>query len=331
MKKLIVVLILCSSFLTACNHSVIVDGNKVDNDYANYLFSQRSPYYFFGSNLVLANGKLYYSYQKDDFEYGLFEISENGTKRIKPILKQCAIREYKNQLVIFPRSGDTSYVLEHENSEIEKIKQVTILQSEFQCVGDRIFYLDKQSDEERAEGKPQRIFEYKDGKSELLIDQDVGSFYATEDFLYYRTPKTEGTGYSYYEYCFETGMERCLFDTALNNVSNFIIHDSFLIYQNPNGSLRKVDVKKDDSGPERIECASAQICSFTAQGGIVFIASGHGLFANDLETESSTQLSSTPCHNVFVVDDKWVYFTNECSLYRVMRDGTQQELVFDAT
>ena len=48
-----------------------ITGNVVDNDYNNLLA---------GGNLVRIDDKLYFNYYKNDYVYGLMEISSSGTE-----------------------------------------------------------------------------------------------------------------------------------------------------------------------------------------------------------------------------------------------------------
>lgn len=343
---------------------VEITGSIVDNRYNNYI-SESNLLHTTG-DFVRIGDKLYYNYDGSYANYGLYEISSDGARRIQwdgygpwafligHDIQLYPIQEYNGKLLMNTFLDSSYYVYNHEtmqwdlaqgriqsyNEEAQTFEELVL----FDGVSD-IAYLTYQ---ETSFGVVYRsnaltdlwIYTESDGSERVAAD-DVCSFYAVGEQIYYLTSAAKNDPYVLHMFDWGTKTDTVVCEWRdYANLTNFIIEDESLIFvathlTQETRSLYILDLSDSQSKEKAIytvdvgNSSSAYISSTNVWNGTVYLCTEKGLIACDLDTGSHRILSEKNAYTCYIVDDTWVYFEEADSnyLWRVPQSGGDAELV----
>ena len=359
-SKKTVTVVLLSTVITAfllisnSNHitsiKVEVSGNYVDNRYNNMICGT--------TDLLRIKNKLYYNYNKNNFQYGTFQISEAGTNRIQwdgfhfvgSDLLNNPIYSFDDELFMHYRNNEQSYKVGQydsmsNNFHFDASFEIPPLQSYlFQETADGILY----SNRGMEKGvEYYALCEWKNNESLVLINKDITSFYAVGDTTYYlltyRTNKIEQTIPGANEYSREirvfnriTHNDELLLTIDQYDFYSFIVSNHTIIFKGFSSlpiendqyeyGILSINLNEKRIVPIMLD---ESINGFNVFQGVVYITTDDGIFSYNLENNVLQSLTKTGAKDCFILDDKWVYFTRKnCSLWRVSQTGGESVKVF---
>lgn len=307
-----------SSLFILPQSSADITGNSVDNNYNNYLA---------GGNLVRINNKLYYNFGRNEANYGLIELSKDGSRRIHwegiwlsaPRMLMYPIRMYDGALTMELENGIKRYVADtnafEEYKPFNAIPEITL---RFQETDLGMLY------ESKVEpGQFGNLCVY-DGNSTKVIAEEIYSFYANGcDIYYYISTSPIGQSGEFRKYCMvdKTDVSVC----ELNNYSylfNFMIENNYLIFkaigdnasENPNYSVYKINLNNADKKPELVCRGDDSVSDYlldirclNVYNGTIYVASHSGLTAFDVSSNDKRKLYNHYVEECYIVDDTWIY------------------------
>ena len=320
MKKVTIFLFLILTLLmTGCSensvHNVKIEASDIQ--YHNALSS-------YGSALIQIDDKLYYSVgtYNNSFDYGIYEISNEGTKRIwydgVKSLKDTgtyhsALVEYEGKLAEINGITGQISIFDFEKSEFEEVKDVYSPFVLNQCEIES-FQIDNEA---RVE----------------CIELDGKYYYYVDDY---------GT-ITLYEYSLDTGDYTVICEIS-DMFKSIILSDIFSY----DGSIYIEDHAPDNSiGAIKYTPKTNQIVYLTREKyagkpinekNAVYVINeypynigdtNNGIYLTNLDTEKTVKIHSGYIKRWYVLDEKWVYYSlDDYSLWRVSIDGKINEKVF---
>ena len=330
-----------SSLFILPQGSADITGNSVDNNYNNILA---------GSNLVRINNKLYYNFERNAQNYGLIEISKDGSRRIywegimlhAPRLSY-PIRMHNGSLTMELENGIKHYVADtNAFEEYKPFNTIPEISLYFQETDLGLFY------ESKVEpGQFGNLCVY-DGNSTKVIAEEIESFYADCcDIYYYTLTSPTGQSGEFRKYCMvdKTDVSIC----ELNNyrcVFSFMLEKNYLIFEGVNlnegndteFSVYKINLSNADKKPELVCRGNAivsyaynqyDINSMNVYNGTIYVASCSGLTAFDVSSNDKRKLYNHYVEECYIVDDTWIYFVDRnARLLRIPQTGGNAELVY---
>ena len=301
------------------NASINISSATVDNYYNNYIA---------GGNACRINNTIYYNYNKSRFNYGLAEITENGSKRIhwngihwlEAELPQLLspIRMYENKLY-----------LTDENKYYDAAEQSFISDDTFHGDFRQTEYGLVYADDENL------ICENSAGKKQVLL-KSYDKCYIANDALYYTLPKRYDT---IRKLDLKTGKDEKIAQISseyMEFARSFFIEKNYVVFESDilnkdkgnytSGCLFTLELGTDNRQPQLIK---SEINGVNVYKNKVYFTSGNGLEVYDLQNKSVQTLCKNSAEKVYILDDGWVYFTDDNSaLWRVSNDGAKSEKVF---
>ena len=324
---------------------VVVSGNAVDNDQNN------------SDDLIRIGNKLYYNYAKSKYCYGLIEISEEGSKRIYWSGPRW-LAEYAVLPGIFKKDGRLLAVIQ-DAVQSYSANTGTFVKDDFL---DSIpgFRMDQDIDFRESKGKLfyrtddlykstdydstlEHIWLYENGEHKLLAEGEGLSFYVKDNNLFYIESDIERKDRIIFlkKLDMNTGTTETLFDLSdFERCGRFAVEGNHIVISGWNGAygVYKIAMTGEEkkSLPVCVEGRKTkdgakikEVGTFTVYNGYVYAATDKGVIQYDIDTNEEFTLCEKAAKRCYIVDDKWVYFSDEEStLYRVTQDGKKIEKVF---
>lgn len=325
------------------NGSAEISGNIVDNDWNNFKS-------FGNGTLLRIEDKLYYNYERNDWNYGVYEICNSGSKRIisngrglpaEVLSPHFSIRKVNGELLLY--NIDTDETLVYSESENDfftsaKINSDRDMQSLYFVEKDDAFYYIKDYETLTVLGC--------DGNNDALVENvaDFGFDIIGDEIFFV---KDDGW-LTAYNISSATMRNVCKLKGLLYSAT--LYSGSYLVYESCVGGKDGIyAVKFTDENPEhKLICAETakiksktfsdgsgydftkwNINSFNVYDGKAYFALRSGLICHDLETDEEVVLSEKNVEECYIVDDMWIYFVdNHKTLWRVTQDGKTTERVF---
>ena len=350
---LIIIILLLYNTVSIKNRKINISGDVVNNNYNNYIANQ-----YGNERFCRIDDKLYFNYYKNDLNFGIIEISENGTNRIywEGIQFGLFTSSYMEPFVcdneiLFRRHGSNNIEYwDFKSSEfilLETSKELNI-EREFQIIGDAIYYLTPDSSEENWDSRAWNLIKDQSGKSKLLV-KNIINFYMYENKIIYNKYESGGTGEIYsiekeewqttnencclYEYDIGTEENKKIFEGKMSpNI--IIVEKGYAIFKDTSEHICKIKI----DGTEKIQTIIKEnnVSRFNVFDGKIYLNMENGFKIIDIDSnieENFIPVEYKPNYT-YIVDDKWIYFTTNdfgdaSKLMRVSNDGETIEIVFD--
>lgn len=347
---------------------VEITGTIVDNRYNNFI--SESDLVNDTGDLVRIGDKLYFNYYGSYANYGLYEITPNATRRIywdgygpEAFLighwyRLYPIQAYNGTLLMNTIVGDSHnyhiYNRETEEWELAQGGMLTYCEEtqSFEASslfedGAGIHALTYQETPfgfvfESSEQDDLWVYTQAVG-SERIVSDDVCSFYAVGELIYYMTLTRDDDNKTFVLRVFDWASKA---DTVVceweefSTLPYFMIEEDILIFSathlenntqcvytmNLSDPERKEEIlySIDRNNPDADYLNSWNVWNRT-----VYLCSKNGLIACDLDTGKNRVLCDKEILECDIVDDTWVYFLESDShyLWRVPQSGGTAELV----
>lgn len=341
---------------------VEITGSIVDNRYNNYI-SEDNLYHTTG-DLVRIGDKLYYNYDGSYASYGLYEITSDGARRVQwdgygpwafligHDITLYPIQEYNGKLLMNTFVDGNYYVYNRETKDWELAQgRIQSYNEETRTFEESILF-DGVSDiayltyQETSFGYVYRsnaltdLWVYTEsGGSERIASDDVCSFYAVGEQIYYLSTENDSLVLHMFDWGKKTDTILCEWNDYVNP-ANFIIEDHQLIFMATHQaentrSVYKLDLSNPSKAEEKIysmdldDTNEEYMFSFNVWDGTVYICATEGLIACDLDSGKHSVLCDKTVDVCYIVDDTWVYFCESKSgcLWRVPQSGGDVVLV----
>lgn len=317
--------------------SALITGNVVDNDYNNLLA---------GGNLVRIGDKLYFNYHKNNYVYGLVEISSKGSQRIYwdgpkwfgYYIYNHPISRYNGELLMMLEyqvqvySPDSGAFLAYEPMSALSERHLR-----FQAYNDSVIYLDE-------EGTSSLCISDADA-AEVLVDENVVAFYVSGDGLYYYQAENTATPGEFRKNNILDGTDVSMFRLEdISGVYHLMVEGDYLIFDGyqplstdeNNYSVYKIDLQHPDQGIKLVytggsdySASTYDIRCWNVYDGTVYVALPGGLKSVDLSTGEEMWHCDISAEECYIVDDLWVYVVDaDGHLWRVSQSGGTTEKVF---
>lgn len=352
----IIILFVCCyfGFFTIPNKCVLVDGKNAP------INSQLS-------NFTRVGDRLYYNYYGNIFNSGLYEISANGTKKINSAqvtflpeyyISIPKIIAYNNELLTYSAdiysSDNKLSKINPETGEYELFNTFEFLlgsysvteeiqypQSEFTIFDDVIYVLvNYVSEDDSVESK---LFSFNGVKFECVLNFGtlVCNYCISKDYVYY----TVVLNNQYYLYKSSLYSSESIFIKKLNyqNILRLIVDDEDIYIHSNTGKKNGHSTVFNEiteniyyekiSKNEKIEIFSGSCIYTQFNNGKLYYCDinkeKNGIYSYDSDFGYSQLLINEYASFLSIVDDKYIYFTDENSnLYRITQDGKNLEKVF---
>lgn len=295
---------------------VVIDGNFVDNNINNALYSP----------LVARVGdKLYVSL----YPRGIYEISESGSKRLSSDCGEVAVVD--GELYAWVSSG-----LKHIDAAEGKLVAQTELDNLYSIRSGDVYidYIIEQVG--IASEKHTAQFMYK-GETVHTVESEHSLYYYIDNetnSIFYTTSENELRRFD-----FSDNSDWLVYQFGEAYPESLIVEDGVLfisVQDNEISSVCYFDLDSLDIVPTTIAESDEYYLTFNAYGGNVYIVSGPNLIKYDISSgEKQVIATKTNIYHCYIVDDKWVYFIDVNSpedadeLWRVTQDGSIIEKVMD--
>ena len=330
------VFMLCKGFLFPQNAASIT-GNAVDNDYNNLLA---------GGNLVRIGDKLYFNYHKNNYVYGLVEISSEGSQRIcwdgpkwfgsniynHPISRHngALLMMPEFQVQFYSQSSGAFFAYE----PLSALSERNLL---FQAYNSFVIYLNEEGTSSLCISNT--------GDVEVLVEENVVAFYAVENEIYYYQAKDTATPGAFWKYNTVDNTDVSVYGLEdISSVYHLMIEEDYLVFDGSQQvpaagsiySVYKIDLRHPDPGVEIVYAedpdyseVNYEIRCWNVYDDKVYIASPRGLKAFDLFTNEEMWHCDISAEECYIVDDLWVYVVDtDGRLWRVPQSGGTIENVF---
>lgn len=357
-----IVYIYIALFNTTHFNSVKIENSLCDNNYNNCLANT-------DNKLVQIGDKLYYNYIGDPLKYGTYEIAGGVTKRIYwegfdlKGGKCLYLDNIYNGKILESSISDVSaeptpnYIVNYYNIDNKKYEPYFTLENPdniylsggfFVAEGVQYFY------SYGADEDSPYLYRYKDDKLELILSkkltglENYSSPIINNDYMYFTTINTvrdEQCDYYVCKYDMDTKkiLKKVKIPTTFDEYysSNIdgcklVLGDKIYGYRS---KLNKDTVFVTDLGSETIkdvfEVTDGSIIingyENNAYIGVEY-GKNKGIYKINNETNAvSNVLSETNISQLYILDEKWLYFVDDIDgkrLYRVSSDGKTVEKVF---
>lgn len=322
--------------LTSCGNTVsTIDGQFVENGYNNLVFNN--------GNLVRINNSLFYNYNEtnDIFNYGLYEITSSGRKKIKVpdsfifSDKLEGMQSYKEMLLI--GSADDTNNIEAYSLTDESFTSIDFFADSFEkqvkqyyAFGNVVYVVTDSEVYEVLENTVERLFDRSVVRNlnvqPYSDESDVFcGMYFSKEKIYYIDAKSAwmcdfDTKSHETNKIFNTVIELSKLNLSIDNIdSQFFVIDDYVIfsvdqdgimrfyaYSIPQKNTRLIDM--DFDGLTHIN---------TFNGQLVLGNEEDGLYLYDLEEGHIEKVSESGVSEIYVFDNKYIYFkTPSRNLYR---------------
>lgn len=339
--------------------SVEVSSSPVDNSYNNRILNYE--------NLFQIEDKLYYSYDSGDFRHcGTYEISNHGSYKFKGVnfdtYDPASIFDrilYPQSENIFEHNGEILIQPDFEN--VDKLKgysSVLKIKNNYCNVGttiddelvytvdeynDNLYFFTQKAvyryDEDNKKDKFNKVIDIPEELSDSInYTLDIHLYYFDNDTLYILYPNEKT--YDFYALGLN-GKDKKVYHTTLSttrNIYSLVVDDNYAILGScgngvtTNSYIYTIDLENNCT----IDYVAKHLCDFNYYNGKVYAYTGYdytnkGIHIIDVKDKSSKQIYDDNVYAVYVLDNEWVYFSdNYSTLYRVSVDGSKLETVFDA-
>lgn len=295
----------------------------VDNDYNNRICSS-------SEDLVQIHNRLYYNYARNYCNYGTYEISENGIRRIfwdgfdllRDEIPINPIRKHNEQLIMFCREDTFAkrFLFEQNKFEITNYPYIAL---NFQAVNNEIYYTGHSQGDFK-------LYVLKDGQESLVLDKDVSmSFYCYENIIYYVTKNKDGRTFELWTYDIINEKDE-LFAKLEHNFTNFLIEDNCIFAERDDSTVVRIDLQQP-SGKIVEDCifSDEKVEAINAWNKKIYICTKSGLFQYDIDSKKTVTLYDYSAFGCYIVDGYWLYFVDKNSaLWRIPQNGGKAEKVF---
>lgn len=346
----ILIIIYLVFFNTTYLNTVTVSGNAVDNSYNNAAANQE---YSMFSKLARIDDKLYYSYDPvDRLKSGTYEISDNFTKRIyaggtflsPEVLNLDVVGNGK--ILLNTKDGTVEYfdVKNDEYKPFTKLKDDIANDREYKSA----FYIDGRQylysgDEPFGIYTSYDIYACENDKLNLYFSTDkigennVSAPCFDGDYIYFTASKDNGNGRENYLYKYNTKSGAAENKISISDSGNYITAFDGKAYSMVYGEEGKnrLTVTDINAGNQKDIFATDGSAIVNGYGGFVCMGVNtdsdgkNGLYVIDAKTNELNRIYGEEVFGVYIVDDKWIYFTDENDLlYRIAPDGKTLEKVF---
>ena len=356
MKKFFIISVVCTAIILVLavllniiligKTNSYVDGQYVENGYNNFVFNN--------GNLVRIDDRLYYNYNEtnDLLNYGLYEISEAGCEKIKVtenfVLSDglYGMQGYNDLLLIGPADSDNK--IEAYSIKDKSFSSYALIDGSFEkqikqyySFGDTAYAVTGSDVYKISDGTVDKIMDRSAVRNlnEQPYSDETDVFcgmYFTKDKIFYIDAKSG-------RMCrFDTDSRETqkLFDIEAElqkqNLSaghldyQFLVVRNYLIflcseetttwfytYDLQQNNIQKIDMDFD---------GLTQINVFNGQ--LVLSNDDNGLYTYDLENQTLNKLSDLKAAEIYVVDDKYIYYKNPSRrLYRINPDSGKTEKI----
>lgn len=344
LKKFIVAVIIFEILLLcACSHSKVqedgihVSGNVVDNNYNNYRI---------GGNLCQIANKLYFNYQKSGLDYGLIEISEDGSQNIyhegfalkDNITLNHSIFNYKD--TIYTVYGNIQYF----DFQKKKFRDYIEIPLEKRFALQQVYFLDDLSllytvadiTDPNVLPLPSKLFLYDafSKTNRIIIDKEIIGFFPKQSKVYYVI--NQDGKYQIYVYDMESKQDKWITDIPGYDSTELLMDDDYNLvfniikYNSDNNrtinNLYKINLE-DVTDFNLVFSCYDYYYNYNICNGTVYICSEEGLIMCSDGREIF--LCDKLCRECYIVDDKWVYFVDyNSNLWRITQDGDNLQKVY---
>lgn len=324
------------------HNKVTVRENEINNDYNNYLS---------GGDLCRIDNKLYYNYRKNAHDYGLMEISENGSNLLvwygpHPDLKGIGFHIEK-----ILKHNNSIYRVNQKSSELEKFD---FSERKFKGMG---AYTDHSTSNQFSLDESGKMYYLKrnktpyvkddlvcnDNNTEYVIAKQLSYFYFLNNKIYYF--RLDGSKGYLCEYDCNKRIEKILFSYDTSNPNTYddsyflICNDKIVITSrlkigDKDNALYKYSLcvanLNGDVTPRGVyEIEDYSNFSFNLYNNQIFVCTNKGMEIIDMNSEKIKKITEKPTKSCYILDYKWIYFIDhESCLWRTTHDGLTTEKVF---
>lgn len=339
-------------FNTPYFNTVTVSGNAVDNSYNNAAANQEHSMW---SKLARIDDKLYYSYSPvSRIKCGAYEISNNCTKRIyaggtflsPEVLNLDVVGDGK--ILLNTKDGAVEY-FDVQNGEYKPFTELKDdiandreYKSAFYIDGNQYWYC---GDDPPGIYTSYDIYACENDKLNLYFSTDkigednVSAPCFDGDYIYFASYKDNGNSGEYYLYKYNAKSGAAENKISISHTGNYITASDdkaySIVYSEDGEGKNRLTVTDINAENQKDIFNTDGSTIVNGYGGLVCVGiysdSGgkNGLYVIDAKTDELNRIYGEEVFGVYIVDDKWIYFTDENEkLYRITPDGKTLEKVF---
>lgn len=337
-------------FNTTYFNTVTVSGRAVDNSYTNALSNNEQSMW---SKLARIDDKLYYSYSPASrIKPGTYEISNNCTKRIyvggtflsPEVLNLDVVGDGK--ILLNTKDGAVEYfdVQNGEYKPFTELKDDIANDREYKSA----FYIDGKQylysgDEPFGIYTSYDIYACENDKFNLYFSTDkigeknVSAPCFDGEYIYVVSYEDNGNDSENYLYKYNAKSGAAENKISISDAGNYITASDGKVYSMVYGDEGKNRLTVTDINAENqkdiFNTDGSTIVN--GYGGLVCVGvysdsdGKNGLYVINGKTDELNQIYGEEVFGVYIVDDKWIYFTDENEkLCRITPDGKTLEKVF---
>lgn len=337
-------------FNTTYFNTVTVSGRAVDNSYTNALSNNEQSMW---SKLARIDDKLYYSYSPASrIKPGTYEISNNCTKRIyvggtflsPEVLNLDVVGDGK--ILLNTKDGAVEYfdVQNGEYKPFTELKDDIANDREYKSA----FYIDGKQylysgDEPFGIYTSYDIYACENDKFNLYFSTDkigeknVSAPCFDGEYIYVVSYEDNGNDSENYLYKYNAKSGAAENKISISDAGNYITASDGKVYSMVYGDEGKNRLTVTDMNAENqkdiFNTDGSTIVN--GYGGLVCVGvysdsdGKNGLYVINGKTDELNQIYGEEVFGVYIVDDKWIYFTDENEkLCRITPDGKTLEKVF---
>ena len=367
------VIMLLGLYLTVSLHrahllpqsDVEISGTAVDNRYRNFI-SEFDPINDTG-DFVRIGDKLYYNYYGNYATYGLYEITSDGSQRIYwdghgpgafltgDMGMLYPIQAYNGKLLMNTVLDSNYYIYNSESREWEPAQGSLLAYSEETQTFEKVSMFEDGAGiraliyqetpfglvYESSAGSDLWVYT-RDGGTEQIVGENVCSFYAYEECIYYMTLDTAADTFVLRVFDWNGKNDAVLCEwTEYAGLPYFMIERDTLVFvaserERNTQALYAMDLSNPEYSVDvlyeidRKDPDAAYIYSWNVWNGTAYLCTDRGLVACELGTAEHRTLCEVDVLECDIVDDCWVYFLEDEShrLWRIKQTGGDAELVF---
>lgn len=302
------------------NKSLKIDGDTIDAQFS-YL-----------TNFVRINNKLYYNYYGNMFNSGLYEISESGTKKLKPA-EVHYLPEYQVLIPSLVVNNDQFMrVFDNGFSSIDCDEIMPFYSSEG-FVWNWIASFDGKIYIISSENENQNLYQYKNGGLYYIckMNRDISEFCIDESYIYYIN--SHNNKHIIFRQSLSNERDckplcEIKLDDNNSNINYFYIdnNNSYIatssetdggIYST-NKARNSIIFRVSKNGTAIPIYSGASVYMKLANDRLYYTDNNRGLYMYDADNDSTVKLFDGEVSDFWIVDDKYVYFCNKANkLFRV--------------
>ena len=337
-------------FNTTYFNTVTVSGRAVDNSYTNALSNNEQSMW---SKLARIDDKLYYSYSPASrIKPGTYEISNNCTKRIyvggtflsPEVLNLDVVGDGK--ILLNTKDGAVEY-FDVQNGEYKPFTELKDdiandreYKSAFYIDGNQYWYC---GDDPLGIYTSYDIYACENDKFNLYFSTDkigeknVSAPCFNGEYIYVVSYEDNGNDSENYLYKYNAKSGAAENKISISDAGNYITASDGKVYSMVYGDEGKNRLTVTDINAENqkdiFNTDGSTIVN--GYGGLVCVGvysdsdGKNGLYVINGKTDELNQIYGEEVFGVYIVDDKWIYFTDENEkLCRITPDGKTLEKVF---